>query len=1523
MADDLSRPLAGPVSPLNPEAGGLLAPPGPGHDACGTGFIASISGQRSHRVVALAVEAVISLTHRGAVNADPLTGDGTGITVEVPFELLAPECERLGHPISDPADLAVAMVFLPPLEADRPAARQALEEQVRALGIGLIGWRPVPHDPSQLGPQSLASLPGIEQLLVRRPPGLDDARFERLLYLARRRAERTFRERRLDGYIVSMSARTVVYKGLMVAPRVAIFFPDLADPRTVSSTALFHQRYATNTLPQWKIAQPFRYVAHNGEINTLVGNRNWMTAREADLTSELWGDELEALLPVISPIGSDTASLDEALELLVQSGRGLLHSMRMLIPEAWENMPNIDPALRSFYEYHATLMEPWDGPAAVAFTDGRVTAAVMDRNGLRPARYQVTSDGLVIMGSEVGLVDTPFHEIVESGRIGPGEMIAIDNERGRFLHTEEIARELVEAQPYAQWVDRNLVHLMADDRSGMRGGAPVSDILAMEQLHGYTREEIETVIKPMARDGKEPVGSMGDDTPLSALQNEGRLLYTYFKQRFAQVTNPAIDSIREEIVMSLDMYLGRRCSVLETAPEAARLVHLTSPLMMGEELTALRRLGIDDFRVATLHARFPAAEGAAGLQQAIDDLCEAAVLSVDEGHSILVVSDRLVDSDWAPIPMLMAVGAVHHHLIQTGKRMRASIIAETGDARDVHHFAALIGFGASAVIPYLAFDLLRGLVERGEFGEASLQEVFRRYYQAVDTGILKIMSKMGISAVSSYHGGQIFEAVGVGRDVIERCFAGTTSRISGIDWQDIAHDVLERHARAFPEAGDLPSGGWYKFRRNADHHGHSPKMWRALHRTVQGGSGAEYRQYLDILEQAPPASPHDLLEFAPDRPPIPLEEVEPADEITKRFQTGAMSLGALSPEAHEDIARAMNQLGARSNTGEGGEDPRRYLPDGDKLDANSQVKQVASGRFGVTTSYLAAASELEIKISQGSKPGEGGQLPGFKVNSYIAELRHVMPGTPLISPPPHHDIYSIEDLSQLIYDLKMVNPEARVCVKLVSCEGVGTIAAGVAKAYADVVQISGAEGGTGASPLSSMKYAGSPWELGLVETQEVLVNNNLRGRVTVRTDGGFKRGRDVVMAAMLGAEQYGFGTTAMLAVGCKMARQCHLNTCPVGVATQRADLREKYFGTPEMLISFFVHVADEVRTTLAELGYRSIDELIGRSDLLRQRPVRGGQRSDQIDLTRLVTPIDPERSKPHMALSTRNDRHEDVVLDEQIIEDVQDAIEHRTPVQRRYPIRNTNRTVGARLSGRIALRYGDTGLPFGTININFDGTAGQSFGAFLTRGVRLHLTGQANDYVAKGMSGGAIMVRPHPLQPTRTHETVLVGNTVLYGATGGSLFIAGRAGERFGVRNSGALAVVEGIGDHGCEYMTDGVVVILGETGRNFGAGMSNGVAFVLDERGDFRSRVNQELVGLEQVTVPEDIELLEALVRRHQEETGSPRATELLSDWRRRLPQFWKVAPKFAVTEGGAMTVTERHLRAVRQLREQAAAAR
>ncbi len=1487
-------------------------------DACGTGFVAETSGERTRRVVEMAVRAVDALTHRGAVNADPLTGDGTGVSIQIPYELLHDDLVALGGDVPSADDLAVAMVFLPHEEGARAGARAILEAECRRVGIEVIGWRVVPTDLSQLGPQALESVPGFEQLLLRRPTDQQGPHFDRSLYLARRRAERQFADQGMDCYVVSMSSTMVVYKGMMVASRLAQFYPDLQDERVVSAMALYHQRFATNTLPSWELAQPFRMTAHNGEFNTLLGNRNWMLAREPELASPVWDEDVKDLAPVIQPIGSDTASFDEALELLVLSGRDLLHSVMMLIPQAWENMPNLDPALRAFYEYHACLTEPWDGPAAIAVSNGVQVAAIMDRNGLRPARYQVTSDGLVVMGSEVGLVELDPARVVESGRLGPGEMIAVDTTRRQFLHNNEIKREVASRRPYGDWVRRNIMSLRTDSSNGHHG-ALEHDVLTLQQLHGYTHEELEYVIKPMAEDGKEAVGSMGDDTPLSVLQDEPRILYTYFKQKFAQVTNPAIDSVREEIVMSLDTYLGRRRSLLESVPEAARVLHLTSPLLDDSELAALRKTQNEDIRVATLHARFRVDGGPEALERALDDLCTAAVMAADEGHTVLVISDRLVDPEWAPIPMLLAVASVHHHLIRAGRRMKTSLVAETGDARDVHHFASLIAFGASAINPYLAFATLRHAQAEGEFGERSPEDVLKSYAKAIDTGILKIMSKMGISAVSSYHGAQIFEALGIAQHVVDKSFSGTTCRIGGIGYEEIASDIYDRHQKSFPQTDKLAHGGWYKYRRDGEYHAYNPNMWRALQKMAGTGlehledeGDAAYREYLEVLGDAPAGALRDLLRFKSDRQPVPLAEVEPVDAITRRFVTGAMSLGALSPEAHEDIARAMNRLGGRSNTGEGGEDPRRYNPDGDKRDANSKIKQVASGRFGVTPAYLAAAEELEIKISQGSKPGEGGQLPGAKVNPYIARLRHVMPGTPLISPPPHHDIYSIEDIAQLIYDLKTINGNARVCVKLVSTEGVGVVAAGVAKAYADIIQISGAEGGTGASPLSSVKYAGSPWEIGLAETQQALVLNRLRGRVTLRVDGGFRSGRDVVVAALLGAEQYGFGTTAMIAVGCKMARQCHLNTCPVGVATQREDLRAKYWGSPEMLVTYLTHVARQTREILASLGYRSLDEVIGRADLLEQIEPDASHRWHRIDLSRVIAPVDPECREPHKRVQERNDRPGWERLDDRILQEVRDNIDSQKPVSLAYPIKNTDRTVGARISGVIADRYGDAGLPYGTLDLAFKGSAGQSFGAFLARGVRLHLVGEANDYVGKGMGGGEITIRPMP-ETTFEHEpAVLVGNTVLYGATGGNLFVAGAAGERFAVRNSGARAVVEGIGDHGCEYMTDGVVAVLGETGRNFGAGMSNGVAYILDERGDFRSRVNQELVGLSQVTEPEDLELLEALVRRHAEVTGSRRAQELLREWRLALPKFWKVAPKVSPTEEGAQTVVRRHLTAL-----------
>ena len=1464
------------------------------HDGCGTGFIAAIDGSRSRRVVELAVQALVRLTHRGAVSADAVSGDGAGVTIQIPRELLAEDAQRLGLPGDQVDRLAVAMVFLPTDEDHRPQARALLESAAARSGVNVLGWRPVPVDPSMLGGLAKDTLPGIEQLLLARTERQTSTDFDRALYLGRKRAEAAYREHDIDAYVVSMSSRTVVYKGLMVAPQVERFFPDLGDERTVSSVALFHQRFATNTLPNWKLAQPFRMLGHNGEINTLLGNRNWMSAREPELTSPVWGDAVNELTPVIWPIGSDSASLDEAFELLVTSGRDLLHAMRILVPEAWENDPDLDPKLRGFYEYHACLTEPWDGPSAIAFTDGVVAAAAMDRNGLRPARYQVTADGLVIMASEVGTLDLRLSDVIESGRVGPGEMIAVDTARGQFLHNAEIKERLAGSRPYSQWVEGNLRHLGGPTNN--EGAASFDgDLASAHVLHGYTREEIKQVLAPMAAEGKEATGSMGDDTPPSALTDQQRPFYTYFRQRFAQVTNPPIDSIRERVVMSLDTYLGKRHSFLEERPEAARLLHLRSPLLSDSNWAKLMRSGGDDLTFATLDAVFPAAGGPEGLREALDDICRGATAAVQDGHGALIITDRAADEHRAPIPMLLVVSTVHHHLIRTGRRMRASILAEAGDARDVHQLAALIGFGASAVHPHIALATVRDLATRGELGEGleDGDRAVRTFIKAAEAGLLKIMSKMGIAAVSSYHGAQIFEALGLGDELIERCFPGTTSRIGGIGLTQVAQDVLERHQRAF-SGGDLEAGGWYKFRRGGDYHANEPPVWRALHKVVEGGGKEAYEDYTRLIYERPPTALRDLLTYSSDRDPIDIDEVEPVGKVLQRFQTGAMSLGALSRETHEDIARAMNRIGGLANTGEGGEDPRRYSYDGDLRDANSAIKQVASGRFGVTPAYLAGARELEIKIAQGAKPGEGGQLPGHKVSPYIASLRHVEPGTSLISPPPHHDIYSIEDIAQLIYDLKMANPEARVGVKLVAAEGVGTIAAGVAKAFADNIQISGHDGGTGASPLSSIKYAGAPWELGLAETQQTLVLNGLRGRVRVITDGGIHTGRDIVTGAMLGADRFGFGTAALIALGCKMARQCHSNTCPVGIATQAEEYRQKYFGTPEMLITFLTAVAEEVREILAELGYSSLEDVIGRADLLKQIPGQDSQRWRSVDLSRLIAPAS---GGPLHCTQERNDRP-GLTLDDRIIEECGDALETGTPFSGSYEIQNTDRTVGGRLSVRVARTHEDAGLPPGSVDLRFSGSAGQSFGAWLVGGVSLTLEGEANDYVAKGMHGGQIVVHPPDDAGFSPGESALVGNTVLYGATGGSLFISGRAGERFGVRNSGAVAVVEGCGDHGCEYMTSGLVVVLGRVGRNFGAGMSGGVAYVLDADGTFLNRLNRELVRSDPVSDPQEIETLRALIDRHRELTGSARAAQLLKSWPDQLPRFWKVAPHMSPAE-------------------------
>ncbi len=1490
------------------------------HDACGVGFIADIGGNKSHKILVHGIRSVINLTHRGAVDADAKTGDGAGVLTQIPPRLFAKELERLGSHLSDSNDLGIGMIFLPRKDPEAQKISKAIiENAIRQQGLIFLGWREVPVNADELGEKARETQPEIQQALIGKLGGVDSEKFERTLYLTRKVIEREATSHGLtDLYIPSFSHRTVVYKALVVAPQLERFYLDLANPDFETSLCLFHQRYSTNTFPTWSLAQPMRMLGHNGEINTLKGNRNWMHAREAEMGSGVWGGKIEKLKPIITEGGSDSTSLDNTLELLTLSGRTILHSTLMLIPEAYQRMPHMDGELRNLYEYLSCISEPWDGPAALAFSDGVIVGAVLDRNGLRPARYKITKEGVIIMASEVGVLEIPDSQVIEKGRLGPGHMIAVDTARGRLLRNDEIKKEVARQKPYGQWLKENLLRV---DAHALNQEEPCStmepvELVRHQKAFGYAEEELEVIISPMVTDAKEPVGSMGDDTPLSVLSKRPRLLYTYFKQLFAQVTNPPIDSLREELVMSLNTALGYRRSLLEETPEHARQIKFSSPILSQQEMEWLKGLpesmtrgsnGQPVLTSALLLALFPAAEGAQGLEAALEKLCQAAVQAVDEGKSILILSDRGVSSIRAPIPMLLAVGAVHHHLIRQGKRMRASLVVETGEAREEHHFACLLGYGASMIHPYVTFETILRLLENGsENGDGinglDARRALQNYKKAIEHGILKIMSKMGISTLSSYRGAQIFEAIGINKGVIDKYFTGTASRIEGAGLGEIAAEVLKFHQAAFGIAQPrLQQEGFYRYRKTGEYHAFNPDVFKSMHKMVKSGAPKDYQTYAKAVDERPPTTIRDLLRFRP-RKPIPIEEVEPIEGILKRFTTGSISHGALGREAHETLAIAMNRLGAKSGSGEGGEDPSRYhrKPNGDW--ANSAIKQVASARFGVTPEYLASAIELEIKMAQGSKPGEGGQLPGHKVSVEIANIRHSVPGVALISPPPHHDIYSIEDLAQLIYDLKQSNPRAKVAVKLVAEAGVGTIAAGVAKAYADVIQISGHDGGTGASPVGSIKNAGMPWELGLAETQQVLVLNNLRERVILRTDGGFRTARDVIMGAILGAEQYGFGTAAVVAMGCVMARQCHLNTCPVGVATQNPELRAKFPGTPEMVVNFFTLIAQGVRRMLAELGFRKMEEVIGRVDLLEQKPVEDPSKAMKLDLTPILAAVDPTWTRPRYHTRERNDR-KDKPLDERILKDAKEALEGNGSVELFYKVRNIHRAVSTRVAGEVAHRYGDTGLPPGTIQCHFEGSAGQSFGAFCIRGLRLFLNGEANDYVGKGMGGGEIIIRPGKGARFRSHENVIIGNTVMYGATGGFLYVAGRAGERFCVRNSGAIAVIEGVGDHGCEYMTGGVVVVLGETGRNFGAGMTGGLAYVLDEREEFALKYNPQLVGLERVGSGEDRDLLRNLILRHQDLTKSQRSKEILARWDHYLPLFWKVSP---LSEAGRLSIAK-----------------
>jgi glutamate synthase (ferredoxin) len=1496
------------------------------HDACGIGFVARLSGAPSHDILEKALTAVGNMVHRGGVAADGKTGDGAGVMTQIPRAFFARELARLGidHPVEG---LGVGMLFLPRDEAWCTEAQRIVAQGLSTYGLALLSWRPVPVNEESLGEIARSCCPRIEQVLISDTQGRSADDYERALFLARKRIEADVRAAGLEGFsIPSLSSRTIVYKGMLIAPLLPEFFLDLRDPLYETALALYHQRYSTNTFPTWDRAQPFHMLAHNGEINTIQGNATWMRAREAEWRAERVfnldprvenhaGRDLALAVaklgPVVNEGGSDSSMLDNVLELLVMGGRDVRHALTMLVPEAWERVPDMDPAWRAFYQYHAGLMEPWDGPAALVFCDGEVAGLALDRNGLRPARFLLTDDGLVVCGSEVGAVVIDEARIVRKGKVGPGQMIGVDLRTGRFEENAAIKSALAARQPYAEWLAQELQVLSpAGAAHIVRGYEPEtsasraarSPLLGeLQHAFGYTAEELTVVLRPMLRDGQEPVGSMGDDTPLSVFSQHPRPLYGYFKQRFAEVTNPPIDPLREELVMSLTMALGRRGNLLDEAPRHAHLLRLSSPVLTDEHLALIRIHPDPAFASTTLQAVFPAMEGPSGLRLALNRLCRDAERAALADKVLLIISDRAVDEEHAPIPALLALGAVHQHLIRTGLRTNVSLIVESGEPREVHHLACLIGMGAEAVNPYLALASVRALaaerdeVTRGKVAEASglsPDDAEHNYVHALEKGLLKIMSKMGIATADSYCGAQVFEALGLGNEVIAQCFTGVPSRLGGIGYEDLARTVLRLHDETFTSRlpltasrTSLPHPGFYKFKKDGEHHTFAPAVVHALQKAANGGDYAAYRAYSDLVHRRPATELRDLLELNVAPEPIALDEVEPIEAIVTRFSTAAMSLGSTSSEAHETLAIAMNRLGGLSNCGEGGEDPDRY-----STERNSPIKQVASGRFGVTPAYLAAARELQIKMAQGSKPGEGGQLPGHKVTEEIARVRHTVPGVQLISPPPHHDIYSIEDLSQLIYDLKQVNPQAAVSVKLVAEAGVGTIAAGVAKGGADVVQISGHSGGTGASPLSSIKNAGINWELGLAETQQTLVLNGLRGRVRVRADGGLKTGRDVVIAALLGADEFSFGTAALVAEGCIMARACHNNTCPVGIATQRPELRAKFTGTPEQVMHFMLHLAEEVRELLAALGARTLGEIVGRVDLLRQVP-RGNPEVDSIRLDALIERID-EGGQPIRNTEAWNGLVGTSELNGRILADAAPALEHGLPVELHYSLVNCDRSVGTTLAGAIGGRYGEAGLPEGTVRLHFSGSAGQSFGAFMAQGVRMQIEGEANDYVGKGMSGGEIVVRPPAQARYATHESTIIGNTVLYGATGGALFAAGQAGERFAVRNSGALAVVEGVGDHGCEYMTGGLVLVLGSTGRNFGAGMTGGLAYVFDEAGSFASRCNTDMVQINQLDSQDAIDIRTLLVL-HHELTGSPRAADLLARWDEVCHQFVAVRPK------------------------------
>ncbi|PYN75981.1 MAG: glutamate synthase large subunit [Candidatus Rokuibacteriota bacterium] len=1494
----VERPTA---VPGPPPAQGLYDPRHE-HDACGVGFVVDIKGRRSHTIVRQALSVLINLLHRGACGCEANTGDGAGILLQVPDKFLRRECERLGFPLPAPGDYGCGLVFLPRDPEQRDRVRALLHSIVDEEGQRLLGWREVPTDDHMIGASALAVEPHITQVFVGGGPAVrDHAHFERKLYVIRKLFEKAVAALDIPepkfAYIPSLSSNTLIYKGMLSADQIETMYPDLTDPEVESALALVHQRFSTNTFPSWPLAHPYRYIAHNGEINTLRGNINWMRAREALCRSEALGDDLKKVLPVTRDGLSDSATFDNVLEFLVMNGRSLPHAILMMIPEPWQNHESMSPERRAFYEYHASLMEPWDGPASIAFTDGTVIGAVLDRNGLRPSRYYVTKDDMVIMASEVGVLDIPPENVLLKERLHPGRIFLVDTAKGRIVDDEEIKAQLAAEHPYADWLQQNLVHL--EDLPARPVPAPDhATVLTRQIAFGYTHEDLRILVGPMAKNGEEPVGSMGTDTALAVLSNRPRPLYDYFKQLFAQVTNPPLDQIREELVTSMESTVGPERNLLAPEPESCRQIVMKDPVITNEELAKLAHVAERGFKAVTLPMLYGIAEGAAGLERTLAELQQRASAAIAEGNNVIILSDRGINRETAAIPSLLATAAVHHHLVRRGERTRCGLVVETGDAREVHHLCLLIGYGAGAVNPWVAFETIDDMIGEGLLTGTDRVKAVKNYIKALNKGILKVMAKMGISTLQSYTGAQIFEAIGLNGDLVHRYFTGTVSRISGIGLGVIADEVRRRHEQAFPErpvGAELDWGGEYQWRRDGEHHMVNPDMIAKLQHATRSGSYTLFKDYSRFCDDQSKklATLRGLIELQPAATPVPLEEVESVESILKRFATGAMSYGSISQEAHETLAIAMNRIGGRSNTGEGGEDAARYPRDPNGDWRRSAVKQVASGRFGVTSEYLVNCTDLQIKMAQGAKPGEGGQLPGPKVYPWIAKVRFATPGVQLISPPPHHDIYSIEDIKQLIHDLKNANPEARVHVKLVAEVGVGTVAAGVAKAFSDVVLISGHDGGTGASPLTSIKHGGVPWELGLAETQQVLVLNKLRDRIVVQVDGQMKTGRDVVIAALLGGEEYGFSTAPLVVLGCIMMRVCHLNTCPVGIATQDPELRKRFAGRAEYVVNFFRFLAQEVREHMARLGFRTMADMIGRVDRLDFKPALDHWKARGLDLSSILYQPDMPADVARRCVRPQDHALEKSLDHTTIIPACQDAIEHRKPIELRLPIHNVNRTVGTTLGYHITKRWGGEGLPDDTIRIHFTGSAGQSFGAFVPRGVTFTLEGDANDYWGKGLSGGKLVVAPPRRSTFVPEDNIIIGNVALYGATSGEAYVRGVAGERFAVRNSGVHAVVEGIGDHGCEYMTGGRVIVLGRTGRNFAAGMSGGIAYVLDVDGDFKRRCNLGMVDVERLELPDEISLVRDLIGRHIESTGSTYAAGILRDWIDVQPRFVKIMPR------------------------------